>query len=317
MVQTSECPRPSSVSTPYGYGALEADTEGPRRQEQQQEDHPLTPDEAGAAAFTRVKFPWGHAYVHSHLVTSTPVFTFYALTKVERIKFTLSLELNTLGAAVIEAVKKKLSLGDDVALSLVQTDAFSKHEIAPDQKIGESTVGAGPNHPILVLQTQLPRFDNKKCSMYTLLHESNTLAIQVAKGFGSVLGTFEIANGVKYWEVVLQSARGGEGVFLGVSTADVALNGSMLNRSIFWGISCATGHKFHEMIDYYAEPCQDGDVMGVLLDMTYGRLSFYRNGTYLGVAYRDIQAKRLFPIFSMTCIGQKLKLLPTASPPLS
>ncbi|KAJ8556807.1 hypothetical protein ON010_g9158 [Phytophthora cinnamomi] len=80
--------------------------------------------------------------------------------------------------------------------------------------------------------------------------------------------------------------------------------------------SAATGHKFHDSIEYYADPCKDGDVVGVLLDMEYGRLSFYVNGRNLGVAHSGIQAKKLCPVFSMTFIGQNIKLLPTASPPM-
>lgn len=291
---------PPLVSTPFGIGEVPRGAETPEGE-----------------AFTHVQFPWGHAYMHSAQVAAAPEFTFYALTKMEHIKFTLPFALTSDGAEMVAAVRRQLDVPDHVAVTLVQTDSVDKHEIKPGKKIGDCTVGAGPLHPVLVLQTPIVRFNRKKCSFYTILQEQDTLAVQIAKGFGSVLGDCEVSRGVKYWEVELKSARGGDGVFVGVAAPDLALNSSVLNRGVFWGLSCATGHKLHETIDYFAEPCKDGDVVGVLLDMEYGRLSFYVNGRYLGVAFSGIQAKRLVPVLSLTFIGQQVRLLPTASPPVA
>ncbi|RLN71624.1 hypothetical protein BBJ29_002607 [Phytophthora kernoviae] len=290
------------VATPFGYGSLHDDDEEP-----QADASPEGTSPNARQGFAHVEFPWGHAYVHADLVAAVPVFTFYALSKTEHIKFTLPFALTNTGAEMVEAVRHRLELASNVAVALVQTDSVKKHEIKPHLKLGESTIGAGPEHPVLVLQTPMVQFDKKKCSYYMMLQEDNTRAVQVAKGIGSVLGNCEVSCGIKYWEVKLQSARGGDGVFIGVAAADLALNSSILSRGIFWGISCATGHKFHETIEYYADPCKDGDVVGVLLDMEYGRLSFYVNGRNLGVAFCGIQAKRLCPVFSLTGIGDATK----------
>jgi hypothetical protein len=299
------------VATPFGYGSLhddEADSSAPT---------PTSPDgDSERSGFAHVEFPWGHAYVHADLVAAVPVFTFYALSQKQHVKFSLPFALNSSGKDMEDAVRRRLQLDAHTAVALVQTDSVSKHEIRPQQKLGECTIGAGPEHPVLVLQTPMIRLDRKKCSYYVMLLEDDTRAVQVAKGYGSVLGNCELACGIKYWEVQLKSARGGDGVFVGVAAADLALNSSVLSRGIFWGMSCATGHKLHDSIEYYAEPCKDGDVVGVLLDMEYGRLSFYVNGRNLGVAFSGIQAKRLCPVFSLTFIGQNIKLLPTASPPM-
>ncbi|CAI5740400.1 unnamed protein product [Peronospora destructor] len=300
------------VATPFGYGSLHDNEE-----EAQSVSTPEGDSHNVRQGFARVEFPWGHAYVHSDLIATVPIFTFYALSKTQHIKFSLPFALISLGQEMVDAVRQQLELGPTIAVTLVQTDSVSKHEILPQLKLGESTIGAGPEHPVLVLQTPMVQFDQKKCSVYMLLQENNMQAVQVAKGCGSVLGTCEVARAIKYWEVKLQSAQGGDGVFLGVALADLALNTSILSRGLFWGISCATGHKFHDVIEYYSDPCKDGDVVGVLLDLKYGRLSFYVNGQNLGVAFSGItQAKRLCPVFSLTFIGQNIKLLPTASPPM-
>lgn len=312
----------TTVATPFGYGAVQphgdTDTTTTTAISTSSSIDADCRTAAGtdASAFTRVEFPWGTAFMHSELLAAAPVFTFYALSKSERVKFELPFALTSLGAEMVAAVRHRLGLGDDVALTLVQTDSVTKHEIAPEKRISECTIGADAKHPILVLQAPLVRFDAKKCAYYMVLQEANAAVVQVAKGFGSVLGNCEVACGVKYWEVELQSAKGGEGVFLGVAAPDLPLNGSILNRGIFWGISCGTGHKVHDIIDYYTEPFEDGDVVGVLFDMEYGRLSFYRNGKYLGVAYRGIELKKLCPAFSLTYVGQRVKLLSASAAPL-
>ncbi|KAJ0406854.1 hypothetical protein P43SY_008876 [Pythium insidiosum] len=287
------------VSTPFGIGSLSGAVSRVSDHTSAGED-----DQDEREGFTRVVFPWGTAYLNENQIAKAPEFTFYALSKTQRIKFTLPFPLTGLGKDLVEAVRAKLELPDDVAITLVQTDSVSKHEIELDKQIGDCTIGTDAKHPILVLQAPLVRFDETKCSFFVVLHEKKAAAIQVAKGFGSVLGNMEISYGVKYWEVQLQSARGGEGVFVGVG---------ILNRGIFWGISCATGHKVHDTIDYYTEPFRDGDVVGVLLDMEHCRLTFYKNGKNLGVAFSGINVKRLCPVFSLTFIGQKLKLLSTAT----
>ncbi|GAB9467767.1 hypothetical protein Gpo141_00005103 [Globisporangium polare] len=313
---------PKTVATPFGYGALRPHDSGngpPTATAARFDIDADCRDCAGsgeAPEFACVQFTWGRAYMHTELVATAPVFTFYALSKTERLKFTMPFPLTSPGSEMVDAVRRKLELGDDIAITLVQTDSVNKHEIKPEKMISECTIGADPTHPILVLQAPLVRYDPKKCSYYMVLQENNTAAIQVAKGFGSVLGNIEVACGVKYWEVELQNSKGGEGVFLGVASSELPLNGSILNRGVFWGISCGTGHKLHDIIDYYTDPFHDGDVVGVLLDMEYGRLSFYKNGKYLGMAYRGIELKQLSPAVSLTYIGQRVKLLPASTAPV-
>ncbi|CAH0518540.1 unnamed protein product [Peronospora belbahrii] len=299
------------VATPFGYGSLHEPNE-----ESSVVSTPEEIDSNSHQGFAHVEFPWGHAYVHTDQVATIPVFTFYALSKTKPIKFTLPFALTSLGQEMVDAVRCQLDLGPNIAVALVQTDSVCKHEIQPHVKLGDSTIGAGPKHPVLVLQTPMVQFDKNKCSFYMILQENNMQAVQIAKGCGSVMGNCQLTCGIKYWEVKLISARGGDGVFVGIASTELELNTSILSRGMFWGISCATGHKFHNTIEYYADPCKDEDVVGILLDMEYGRLTFYVNGRNLGVAFCGIRAKRLCPVFSLTFIGQTIKLLPTASPPM-
>lgn len=284
------------VSTPFGIGAAAA----------------------AGGAFTHVQFPWGHAYMHSEQVAAAPDFTFYALVKAQHVKFTLPFSLTSLGEDMVAAVRRRLEVPDELAITLVQTNSVGRHEIKPDKKIGDCTVGTGPLHPVLVLQTPVMRFDRSQCALGVRLEERDTVALQTAPGFGSVLGGCEISRGVKYWEVKLTASCGGDGVFVGVAAVeDQAIGSNSLSRGLFWGFSCATGHKVHDSIDAYANPCKDGDVVGALLDLDYGRLSFYVNGRYIGVAFTGVNVARLRPAFALTSVGQQIALLPTASPPLN
>lgn len=313
------------VSTPFGYGSLHTETntnastargDVDERPSDAVADRP-PPTTCQRGGFAHVEFPWGHAYVHADLVAAVPVFTFYALSRAQHVKFSLPFALTSSGQAMVDAVRRELELGPDIAVALVQTDSVRQHEIAPHRTLGESTIGAGRAHPVLVLQTPLRRFDRAKCADTLLVQDSCSRAVQVAKGYGAVLGTGAVTCGVKYWEVQLERAREGDGVFVGVADEDVALDTHLFaTRGVVWGFACATGHKFHTAIEYYGEPCNDGDVVGVLLDMESNRLSFYVNGRTLGVAFTGIPSTRLYPVFFLTFIGQKVKLLPTAAPPM-
>lgn len=266
----------------------------------------------------RVQFPWGLAYMSCDQVAKTPEFTFYALREAQQVKFSLPFALSSPGAEMLAAVRQRLAIPEDAAVSLVQTDSLGRHEIKPESKIGDCTVGTGPRHPVLVLQAPRLRFDAAHCSTLVLLRDRNTVAEQTLPGFGSVLASCQVSRGVKYWEAQLVRSGGGDGVFIGVAATDSLPTGAnAMDYDSFWGFSCATGHKLHETIDCFADPCQDGDVVGALLDMDHGRLSFYVNGRYLGVAFCGIRAKRLQPVFSLTSVGQKIKLLPTVAPPLT
>uniref|UniRef100_M4C065 B30.2/SPRY domain-containing protein n=1 Tax=Hyaloperonospora arabidopsidis (strain Emoy2) TaxID=559515 RepID=M4C065_HYAAE len=315
-------PRSHRVSTPFGYGSLHTETNinsniGDGIEERPSDTCSDGPPPTARQGFAHVEFPWGHAYVHTDLVAAVPVFTFYALSRAQHVKFSLPFALTSSGQDMVDAVRQELELGPDIAVALVQTDSVSKHEIAPHLMLGESTIGVGREHPVLVLQTPIMQFDRFKGADFMLLQENNSQAVQVAKGCGSVLGTCSVTCGIKYWEVQLGSVHGGDGVFVGVAREDLALDTSLFaSRGSCWGLACATGHKFHTAIEYYADPCKDGDVVGVLLDMESGRLSFYVNGRNLGVAFTGVQVKRLYPVFSLTFIGQQIKLLPTASPPM-
>lgn len=297
------------MATPFDYGLL-------HNIDEPQIASPEDESPEARQSFAHVEFPWGYVYVHKDLVAVVPHFTLYALSNTKRVKFTLPFDLQCLGQEMVNAVRSQLKLGPDIAVSLVQTDSVRQHEIQPHRTLGECTIGAGPEHPVLVLQTRVVQFDKKKCSTYIKLQDDNSRAVQVAEGCGSVLGNCDVNCGVKYWEVELISARFGEGMFVGVAAPDLALNNSVVGSGVCWGIICSTGHKFHETIECYADPLKDGDIVGVLLDKELGRLSFFVNGRNLGVAFRGIQARNLCPMFSLTFVGQHIKLRPTALPPM-
>jgi hypothetical protein len=52
------------------------------------------------------------------------------------------------------------------------------------------------------------------------------------------------------------------------------------------------------MIDPYSSPCKKGDVIGVIVDVTSGKLEFSRNGFPIGIAFFNIKGP-LSPCISL------------------
>ena len=64
-----------------------------------------------------------------------------------------------------------------------------------------------------------------------------------------------------------------------------------------------------EKVKIYGEAFNAGDVVGVVLDLNNGTLSFSRNGKMLGIAFDKIYGE-VFPAVAFYNVGQELELLP-------
>ena len=61
------------------------------------------------------------------------------------------------------------------------------------------------------------------------------------------------------------------------------------------------------MIDTYTTPSRKDDVIGLVVDLTTGRLEFTRNGLSLGIAYENVTGP-ISPCVSLLK-GQKVTLI--------
>ena len=129
-------------------------------------------------------------------------------------------------------------------------------------------------------------------------------------------GNKGFTHGKHYWEVKLSSVFG-TSVMVGVCTKKAVLETGnyefvdLLGRDEeSWGLSYK-GKVWHGgQSSKYCEPFYDSTVIGILLDMDEGTLSFYKNGESLGVAFCGIHEKatELFPTASSTATLTEIEL---------
>lgn len=143
-------------------------------------------------------------------------------------------------------------------------------------------------------------------------------------GTAAVRGTGSMKENQHYWEVKMMSTVYGTDMMVGVSTVNIDLNKyrhafcSLLGRDEdSWGLSY-TGVTYHKAKKaLYTSKFSQGDIIGVHLDMWLGTMSYYKNKRPLGIAYRGLQGKSLYPVVSSTAARSGMKVVKCRSFPTS
>ncbi|XP_028812084.1 SPRY domain-containing SOCS box protein 3 [Denticeps clupeoides] len=139
-----------------------------------------------------------------------------------------------------------------------------------------------------------------------------------SEGSAGVRGTKGFCHGEHYWEVEFLEAPYGVSVMVGVGTEKAALH-TESRRCIdllgvdgeSWGLSYKGCLWHNGQSSRYTEPFyQQNTVIGVLLDLDAGALSFYRDGVSLGRAFSgmDEVGRPLYPLASSTAPETELQL---------
>ena len=76
-----------------------------------------------------------------------------------------------------------------------------------------------------------------------------------------------------------------------------------------WGISYFGTIHHNGTTKNYCKKFERGAVIGCHLDLWKGTLSFFKNGTPLGVAFDGLLGKQLYPMISSTAARTKMKLV--------
>ncbi|XP_059165709.1 SPRY domain-containing SOCS box protein 3-like isoform X2 [Physella acuta] len=137
-------------------------------------------------------------------------------------------------------------------------------------------------------------------------------------GTVGVRGTKGFSDGEHYWEIVFLEPPRGTSVMVGVGTCRALLRSNLYQYINLigqdeesWGLSYK-GCIWHNGISKrYCDPFFDSStVIGVLLDMYKGTLTFYKNGISLGEAFTGLNAvqKPLYPLISSTATETELEL---------
>lgn len=112
---------------------------------------------------------------------------------------------------------------------------------------------------------------------------------------------------IYYWEITLTKVQDTGNVIIGVCEADHSLSQwiGQTSASRGWSYHGSAGgskaYTYHagSYNSSYGKPIKQGDVVGVLVDLVRGELSFFHNGQPLGVAYQNLTRQQLFPAISL------------------
>lgn len=137
-------------------------------------------------------------------------------------------------------------------------------------------------------------------------------------GTAAVRGTIPMVEDQYYWEIKMTTPVYGTDMMVGVGTEDLDLNKykhkfcSLIGRDgDGWGLSY-TGevqHKGQRFGFSTKGVFGQGTIIGLHLDMWKGTLAFYKNRKPLGIAYRGLQGKTLFPVVSSTAARSGMKVI--------
>ncbi|XP_031554497.1 SPRY domain-containing SOCS box protein 3-like [Actinia tenebrosa] len=140
--------------------------------------------------------------------------------------------------------------------------------------------------------------------------------VDMSTGTAAVRGNKAFTHGQHYWEVKLSDVYG-TSVMVGVGTKDAVLhtnNYEYVNLigkdSQSWGLS-HKGEIWHNgKKRKFCEPFFDSTVIGILLDMDQGTLSYFKNNELLGVAFSGLceSTSELYPIVSSTATESEVEI---------
>ncbi|KAJ8317952.1 hypothetical protein KUTeg_003043 [Tegillarca granosa] len=148
--------------------------------------------------------------------------------------------------------------------------------------------------------------------------------IDYSCGTAAVRGTSQMKNDQYYWEIKMTTPVYGTDMMVGVGTSHVDLNQyrhmfcSMIGLdSESWGLSYTGTVQNKRIKQPYSDKYGQGSIIGVHLDMWHGTLSFYKNRRPLGIAYRGLHGKVLYPMVSSTAARSGMKVIRSCSFPTS
>ncbi|KAL8571959.1 SPRY domain-containing SOCS box protein 1 [Nucella lapillus] len=135
----------------------------------------------------------------------------------------------------------------------------------------------------------------------------------VAQSTDCIRGRFGYTRGLHVWEMEWSARQRGTHAVVGVGTAEAPLHcvgyqSLVGSNKESWGWDLGRNKLYHDMknqpgmtyptvLNSY-EDFVVPDSFLVVLDMDEGTLSFMVDGQYLGVAFRDLKGKKLYPIVS-------------------
>ncbi|XP_076260903.1 SPRY domain-containing SOCS box protein 3 isoform X2 [Rhynchophorus ferrugineus] len=118
-----------------------------------------------------------------------------------------------------------------------------------------------------------------------------------------------------YWEIRIMSELYGTDVMIGVGTTGFNFADRRHEFCSLLGIdSNSWGYSYHGYIQHdklvrqYGSPFGMGSIIGLHLDMCNGTLEYFLNRKSLGVAFKDLKGKELYPMVSSTAANSTINI---------
>ncbi|XP_071449639.1 protein gustavus-like [Hetaerina americana] len=171
--------------------------------------------------------------------------------------------------------------------------------------------------PVAPRELQLKHAWNPNdCSRNIYVKEDDKLTFHrhpVAQTTDCIRGKVGFSKGLHVWEIVWPICQRGTHAVVGVATADAPLYADGYESLVgtneeSWGWDLGRNVLYHDSksiaaVTYPSLLSQDEtftvpDKFKVVLDMDEGTLAFVVDGWYLGVAFRNLKGRKLYPIVS-------------------
>ncbi len=140
--------------------------------------------------------------------------------------------------------------------------------------------------------------------------------------YETVLATVGLNSGRHYWEIKLDTFVEMEDIFVGIARRNIDLHMRAWDTGSFWGWICTGSRKFcpaspGPQVLEYGGFSKINDTIGVMVEFMegIGRLSFYRNGQPLGLAFDNIPPGTYYPAVCLYYGEVQVTLNPKAKIP--
>lgn len=162
-------------------------------------------------------------------------------------------------------------------------------------------------------------WDEKSKSAATIIKPDQrevSFHVDFSCGTAAVRGTKPMKSDQYFWELKMTTPVYGTDMMIGVGTHEMDLNRhrhefcSMLGKdSESWGLSYNGSLQYQGNKTRYSAKYGQGTIIGVHLDMWHGTLTFFKNRIPLGVAFRGLQGKTVYPMLSSTAARSGMKVI--------
>ncbi|KAK9739313.1 SPRY domain [Popillia japonica] len=182
-----------------------------------------------------------------------------------------------------------------------------------DLKDGKLQCSCGETYDIFKWQ-----WEQQAGNLHVLCHDDREILFHpiYSSGTAAMRGNDVLKSNMHYyWEIKILTKLYGTDVMIGVGTSKITLNErqykfcSMLGfDDQSWGYSYRGIIQHDKMIRKYGSVFGLGSIIGVHLDMCTGTLEYFLNRKSLGIAFRGLKNRELYPMVCSTAAQSSMRL---------